>query len=68
MQFLSIATGEPYDEDIPDEVKLPIHHDEPIPHVRIKTAKRGDADWEESLVRWMFLNGYIAVDMEQTSA
>lgn len=61
MIFVNIATGDIYNKALPVEVKLPYHKNDPIPHAIMKTARVGDPDWEDALVRWMYLNGYAVV-------
>lgn len=59
-QFVTIGSGKPFAGQLPSSVNLPVSEvaDDGTVFTFIKTSKEGDIDWEESLFRWMFLNGY----------
>ena len=58
--FISIADGEPCDLEIPDPVAIPVSetHGNLIVTKMVK-AKMGDAEYDQVLVTWMFINGYV---------
>lgn len=63
--FFRIGTDQPAQIVIPDVLELPIYNKDPIPNYTTKIVKPGDPDYEESLVRWMFLRGYCTKEANE---
>jgi len=70
MEYISIATAKVWDELMPTEIELPVTVDlgqdeEEIHASDVIIVRRGDSDWDDQLGRWMFLQGYVAVQEEE---